>query len=436
MLPPKEALEFYAVIEVPQFLKALSKAIANALPVVTLWVHNSKERIAREHAAGKSKKLRPYAGLCVDTANTGSTFMVVSRIPLPLDKVFLNKFDGGERVDEVGVTISTKNLLNAINDIKEYKVVILYKLLAEEKLVVYTVSQCRDPFSFEIDLIALDAEPQHKLYDGLDIKYEITLQAGVLQDAIARQKTSGSGNITFELRQWARHGLTLVVKPNFTAMQVLYAPLLSKHMTAESVAIMRRLDEARKRFDAMDTRRPLADRRLECGIDAVEVDVRAALFKLYDDTQEPPGFTKPPRRSCAGTPLDECEDELRELLDAVYRAGSGGGSSVGAIAAAEADDSLLSMHVALLDTVSTYTNAIADAPVRQESINKLPLLHRVALPARLLLDIFKQQGNATVMLAFPKLADRPISIKYDLGATNSDAFIAWILAPIWLPEYD
>ena len=430
MLPPLDTLEFYVVLEVPQFLKALTKSLASvsaSMPVITLWFHNSKERLDREHAAGKNLSLRPFAGLCVDSANQGTTFMAVARVPVPFDKIVINKFEAGERVDEVGVTLNSKHLLNAINDIKEYKVVILYKLRAEEKLVVYQVSQCRDPFSFEIGLLDV-GDQTHELYPDLDIEYELTLPAGTMQEAVSRQKTSDSHGITFELRRWARHGLTFVVKPNFTAMQVLYAPMLSKHMSPESVTIMRRLDDAKKRFDAMDPARPLADRRLECGIEAAEVDVRTALFKLYDDAKTPVGFTKPPRRSSACTPLDECEDELRTLFNAIHQATAKSGAA--ASLSSSPDDAMLGMHVALLDTVSTYTNAITDAPVRQDAINKLELLYSVNLSKALLQDIFKQTGSSTVMLAIPKLPHKPLSIKYDLGATNSDAFIAWILAPI------
>ena len=98
-----------------------------------------------------------------------------------------------------------------------------------------------------------------------------------------------------------------------------------------------------------------------------------------------------------------------------------------------ADDAMLDMHVALLDTVSTYTNAITDAPARRDIINSLELLYSVTLSKALLQDIFKQTGSATsstVMVAIPEEKGRPFSIKYDLGATDSDAFIAWVLAPI------
>ena len=438
MLPPLETLDFYVVVEVPQFLKTLAKSLASVttlMPVITLWVHNTKDRLDKEHAAGKNLALQPFAGLCVDSANQGRTFMAVARVPLPFDKVVINKTEGGERVDEVGVTLNTKHLLAAVNDIKEYKVVILYKERADNKLVLYQVSQCRDPCSFDITLVGTEDDQTHALHPVLDIAYELKLPAGWIQDAVARQKSSESPEITFELRRWARHGLTFVVKPIFAVQQVLYAPLLSKHMSPESIMVMRRLDEAKKRFDAMDPTRSLADRRSECGIEAVEADVRTALFKLYDEADTPPGFTKPERRSDAATPLEECEDELRLLfynMRQVMDPSSVNGSAVASVFGS-ADDAMLDMHVALLDTVSTYTNAITDAPARRDIINSLELLYSVTLSKALLQDIFKQTGSATsstVMVAIPEEKGRPFSIKYDLGATDSDAFIAWVLAPI------
>ena len=433
MLPPLDMLDFYVIVDVPLFLKQLAKALSNALDTATIWLHNSKERIDREHAAGKSRKLQAYAGLCVDTADASGTFMAISRVPLPFDKVVLNRFEDGVRVDEIGVTLHTQNLLHAVNDIKEYKNVILYKLKADEKLVLYQVSQARDPVSFPIPLLDVGADQKHDLYRGLDIMYELTLPAGMLQEAVARQtrsKTEVVDYIKIELRQWAPRGLTLVIKPNFAAMQVLFAPLLAKHMAPTSVAIMRRLEDARKRFDAMDPARPLADRRLECGIDAVEVEVRDALFKIYDELQCPPSVTKPARKSTMSTPLDACEDELRDLFSLVNDAA--GGALDTPYTAVTADDALLGMHVALLDTVSTTTAAITDAPVREDLINGLKLLYSVSLSAKTLTKIFKQTGSSTVMLAIPKEAGKPLSIKYDLGATDSNAFIAWVVAPVFI----
>ena len=421
MLPPIDKLDFYVVIETPQFLKTLAKSLNNVLQTATIWVRNTRSRLAREHAAGKNLTQQGFSGLGVDSADQSRTFMAIARIPLPGEKVVINKFQAGVQVDEVGVTLDTKQLVNSISDIKEFQQVVLYKLRDEEKLVVYHVSLCRDPFSYEVPL-KYDLH-EHAFYPTLDIAYELTLPAGTLQEAISRQKSSDSKETKFQLRRWL-NGLTFVVKPNFTAMQVLFAPLLSKHMSADSVAIMRRLDDAKKRFDAMDPVRPLADRRLECGMDAVEDDVRTALFQLYDTCKVPAGFVKPPRRASAATPVAECEIELRELFAAAHAAFKRAG------AIDEGDASTLGMHVAMLETVSTYTHAIADAPVRQDIIDSLELLYSVSISTKLLADIFKQTSSATVMMAIPAERTRPLSIKYDLGATNSDAFITWILAPI------
>jgi hypothetical protein len=193
---------------------------------------------------------------------------------------------------------------------------------------------------------------------------------------------------------------------------------------AQDADVNARLEEARALFAATDPSLPADARRAACGLPAAEAAYRAALFAMYDNAEKPAGFVAPARVSNSTTPLDQCEAEVRALLGALRDARSATGS--GASAATVFEAGLESSEK--MEVVETFDESVRGAPLRSKDVDALECVLEMKFNTKILSECLAAAGNATVELAFPENKSEPLVIKYDLGNTNEDTYVAFIVA--------
>ncbi len=448
ILPSRERLLVSVAVDSPSFLTTFANMASPACDIVTLWLCNNTHSYARasEEAqrTGMPCSVTQFVGISVDSMDTNTTAMIVTRFPLASDAVNIyetcSQADGTETPrEEFGLTVNVTTLLHALKGIKDYQQMVMFVTRNMTNMLnIMVVSDARDSYVLKVPLLA--SQGAHETVKSWNIRFDLCMPLNELKDIVRKASNLKSERINFEVRRWSdsdMQKLVLALYTEFTpgqatvfrALQVVFTTVLKHDERAEVGYALQQLQDAKVNLSGSDPGKPAAVQIAESGIEAAEDRLKRLLFEKYDDMEAPRGFVKPARLCTVKSSLAECEREVRDLQTALRRYEEDNSSRSAAMNPASA---VMSAHETstAVEVVGAYCHDVRDAPFLEEDILKLPQEYSAVFSVRKLMDILKTPQCSTVQLHLPSDASAPVALRFDAGGGDSQAFIAWIMAPL------
>lgn len=448
ILPSKDRLFVSVAVDSPSFLTTFANMASPACDIVTLWLCNNTESFtaASEEASrsGVPCQVTQFVGISVDSMDTNTTAMIVTRFPLANDAVNIYDplvlEDGTETArEEIGLTVNVTTLLHALKGIKDYQQMVMFVTRSMSNMLnIMVVSDARDSYVLKVPL--LTSQGAHETVKSWNIRFDLCMPLNELKDIVRKSSNLKSERIHFEIRRWSdsdMHKLILVMHTDFTpgqatvfrALQVVFTSVLKHDDRAEVGYALQQLVDAKISLGGSDPGKSPSLQVAESGLGAAEDRLKGLLFQKYDNLDVPRGFVKPARMCTGKNTLGECEREVRDLQLALRRFEDDHNLRLTAQNPASA---VMSAHETstAVEVVGAYCHDVRDAPFLEEDILKLPQEYTAVFSVKKLMDILKTPQCSTVQLHLPSDVTAPVALRFDAGGGDSQAFIAWIMAPL------
>jgi hypothetical protein len=428
VLPPASELVFSVEVTNPALLKQMAAAFAPRFPTMVLWLRDTRAMCAAAHAADPTAACEPWTGIAFDSLDSSHIVYGAGRLPLAADavRIFDTHKATGKVKDEVCFAVNAAYFMEVLRSLKDFKMVYMYMERGSATLTVYEVSTAMASRTFKVGLVDMTPEPEHLVFNAMLTRYTIFVPAGILTEHVRTLSRFKHDVLTLQLKERGTEGMTLVMLPEAVASvhHTRYVPVLKHEDVVKCVQdkdASARLEEARALFAATDPSLPPDARRSACGLPAAEAAYRAALFSIYDTIKLPPGFVAPARAAGADAPLAQCEAEVRALLDALHTFRA----TQDQAAPATFESGLRGSTN--MEVIDTYCESVRDAPLTSKGIDALPCVLTMEFNTKIMSECLAAAGTTTVELAFPVEKTDPLVIKYDLGNTNEDTYVAFVI---------
>ena len=428
VLPPASELAFSVEVTNPALLKQLAAAFAPRFPTMVLWLRDTRAMCAAAHAADPAAVCKPWSGIAFDSLDSSHVVYGAGRLPLAADavRIFETHKSTGKVKDEVCFAVNAAYFMEVLRSLKDFKMVYMYMERGSATLIVHEVSTAMASRTFKVGLVDMTPEPEHLVFNAMLTRYTIFVPAGILAEHVKLMCRFKHEVLTLQLKQRGAEGMTLVMLPEAAVYHTRYVPVLKHEDVVDCVQdkdASARLEEARALYAATDPSLPPDARRSACGLPAAEAAYRAALFSIYDTIKLPPGFVAPPRVADAeNVPLAQCETEVRALLDALHTFRA---SQADQAAHATFESGLRSSTN--MEVVNTFCESVRGAPLNSRDIHALPCVLEMKFNTKIMAECLAAAGTTTVELAFPSNESDPLVVKYDLGNTNEDTYVAFVI---------
>ena len=446
-LPPDEFLQVSVAIPSPGFWR---RGVLVAEPMhrnLTFWVSDNTASFnaakAEEARTGIPSKIHQFSGISIDIVDDSGSYMTILRMWLPPSciRLFAEKDPKtgqpmGPAPEEVGITVSSKTLLETLQGVKEYQNMIMYSEWGSNILSIQVVSTAHDSLVIEIPLLAVNAN--HLTVKNWDMKYDLSMSMSDFKETIKRAANLDSNIIRFEIKRWKEQGLIFVMSAEsrigslFRAFQVTYVTPLKRNPTAEVQYALVKLNEARTLLAAAnkDARTSVA---LQANVDEAERELKQHLLNMYDTMVVPVDFARPARVCALESDLSVCEAEVRTLQGAIREHERLLGQEMNVADYAQSMDAMSVVEVA-----TSYVDDIRAAPFRKKDIAALKSEYTSYFSVQRLATMLKTPQSSEVQIHLPKEQSMPICLHLNVGGStdSSSSLIAFVIAPKYGEDND